>query len=191
MVVSWLSKFRANYIRLNFENASRLNRFIILDESVNLSINEVNLSQVSIVWHRRGRFRLLLKELNGLGNLTYYLKKEEDSLIKSIENCLRKNVPNVGSYLKEVENYKVNHLLIARECGISIPETIITTIKSQLIEFYDLHDKVITKDLRYPLSIEVKKGKIHSSGIFIVTNKMIEKMNDNFAPILLQKYVEK
>lgn len=191
LVISWLSKIKANFIRFNSEQISTLNVLCLGNKSSYLKINEIDFDKVSIVWHRRGRLRLIAKELSNLGNITRYLKKEEDALIKSIEEYSRINGHYIGSYLKEVENYKINHLIYAKKAGLIIPETLLTTKKEELLDFYYLHKKIITKDIRYPINISFPDGNLSSVGTFLLSENMILDMSNDFAPALVQNYIEK
>ena len=100
IVVRWLLTMHTSFFRLNTENQSNLNHFKIDSKGIELKIKDIDFSKVTIVWHRRGRLRHLPVSLSNLGNTSTYLKKEEDSLIKSIENYLKTKVPYIGSYVQ-------------------------------------------------------------------------------------------
>lgn len=191
LVMSWLSRFKTNYIRFNSEHLSVLNFLHIGNQSSALKINEIDFEKINVIWHRRGRLRLISSELNNLGNLTHYLKKEEDALIKSIEKYSKLSGNYIGSYLQEVENYKISHLIFAKNAGLLIPETLLTTEKKELMDFYFEHKKIITKDIRYPIQINFPDGSMSSVGTFLISENMIFELSDVFAPVLVQKYVEK
>ena len=191
IVARWLHGLDAEFIRINTETQSILNYLIINKKAVDLCINTIDFTKVKKVWHRRGRLRHLPLSLNNLGNVTQYLKKEEDSLIKSIENLLKQNIDYVGSYIQEAENYKLDHLILARACGLNIPDSIVTTSKKELLKFNSSYRKIITKELRYPISVNAKNMHISSVGTFVVETGMIESLDDTFAPVFLQEYIEK
>jgi ATP-GRASP peptide maturase of grasp-with-spasm system len=189
-VVGWLNKNKAIHYVLNTEEFSSLNSFIINDYNTNISIDKINFSNVNIVWHRRGRLRHMPNELNSLGNYSSYLKKEEDALIKSIELYLKDSVEYIGSYLKEIENYKIFNLIKAKEVGLKIPDTLVTTSKIELSDFLNKNIS-ISKDIRYSVEIKTKKGFISSCGTFIIQKRDLNMLDDYFAPILVQKHIEK
>lgn len=191
LVISWLSKFNTKYFRFNSEQVSSLNSLYLGNQTSHLKVNEIDFEEISVVWHRRGRLRLISSELNSLGNITHYLKKEEDALIKSIEKYLNYSGNYIGSYLKEVENYKISHLIFAKKAGLLIPETLVTTKKKELLDFYYLNKKIITKDIRYPIQISLPDGNLSSVGTFLLSKKIICQKSDVFAPVLVQKYIEK
>jgi glutathione synthase/RimK-type ligase-like ATP-grasp enzyme len=82
-------------------------------------------------------------------------------------------------------------LLIAKKNGLDIPETLITTDKKSLMHFFNLYPSIITKDLRYPLSVEYGDYKLLSDGTFRVTLDMINNLNDTFSPTLVQNEINK
>lgn len=190
-VIRWLNYYGINFLRLNTEDFNSLNHFSLSNTSSKLKINGVDVSAISTVWHRRGRLRHVPNSLNNLGKVTDYLKKEEDSLIKSIETHLKATKKYIGSYTSEVENYKLEHLMIARECNLNIPDSIITTNKKELIDFYNSHNQIISKDLRYAINIKTNDVSINSTGTFKVTNELINGLDEHFAPIYAQEYIEK
>lgn len=189
-VSRWLSKLKADYFILNTEDFNSLNSFSLSDNDINIKINGIDFSDVDTVWHRRGRLRHIPKELNGLGSYSEYLKKEEDALIKSIELYLKSSTNYIGSYIKEVENYKLYNLSKAKEVGLKIPKTLVTTSKSELSDF--IHNKTsISKDIRYSVNIKTQSKYISSIGTFIVQTEDLELLEENFAPTLVQELIQK
>ncbi|MDX8554299.1 hypothetical protein MK851_11775 [Tenacibaculum sp. 1B UA] len=191
-VSRWLYKLESNFTCLFSEEFNSLNSLKITNQNKKIVINDLNIDNASVIWHRRGRLRHLPNDLNNRGNLTSYLKKEEDALIKSLELILNETTIYVGSYIKEVENYKIYNLIKAKECGLAVPNTLVTTSKDELSRFYYENDeKIISKDLRYPVDIISDKEHISSCGTFQVKYKDIDMLEDNFAPILVQNLIKK
>ena len=193
IVVSWLNKFDSKYIRFNTETQSTLNSLSIKNSGVSLYINNFDLSFVKILWHRRGRLRHIPNMITNKNNkqLNFYLKKEEDSLIKSIELYFKSKIKYIGSYIKEVENYKMYHLIEAQKCQLKIPNSIITTSKKELLTFYQRFNKIITKDIRYPFNLKTNKHNLSSKGTFVINLDMFDNLNDNFAPVFAQELIDK
>lgn len=191
IVIQWLNYYGVDFLRLHTEEFSTLNSFSISNQSISLAINDLNLDAITGIWHRRGRLRNLPNSLNDLGKVTTYLKKEEDSLIKSIETSLKATKKYIGSYISEIENYKLDHLIAAKECNLNIPDSIVTTSKKSLLDFYAKYDQIISKDLRYAINIKSDEISINSIGTFKVTEDLIYELDDHFAPIYAQEYIEK
>ncbi|QHI38680.1 hypothetical protein IMCC3317_40740 [Kordia antarctica] len=191
IVIQWLNYYDVDFLRLHTEEFCMLNHFSVSNQSISLTINDVNLEAITGVWHRRGRLRNLPNSLNDLGKVTSYLKKEEDSLVKSIETNLKATKKYIGSYISEIENYKLDHLIAAKECNLNIPDSIVTTSKKDLFDFHTKYDQIISKDLRYAINIKTDDISINSTGTFKVTHELIAELEDHFAPIYAQRYIEK
>ena len=191
IVIQWLNYYGVDFLRLHTEEFSLLNYFSISNHSISLAINDIDLEAITGIWHRRGRLRNLPNSLNYLGKVTSYLKKEEDSLIKSIETNLKATKKYIGSYISEIENYKLDHLIAAKECNLNIPDSIVTTSKRNLLDFYTKYDQIISKDIRYAINIKTDDVSINSTGTFKITDGLISELEDNFAPIYAQEYIEK
>lgn len=189
-VCRWLKKYKKNYHLLISEDFNILNSFSISDTSTHIKINGIDLSMFNVIWHRRGRFRHIPKQLTKLPNYYEYLKKEEDALVKSIELYLKKKSNYIGSYLKETENYKLHNLIIAKRVGLKVPKTLVTTNKTELTEFID-KNLTITKDIRYPVDIRNKNQTVTSSGTLQLNKFDLELLDENFAPILVQEQIDK
>lgn len=190
-VIEWLEQLNTPYLKWNTESTSNLEGCSLTNSKKEIKINGKNVNQIKKVWHRRGRLRVLPKSLNDWGNMTSYLKKEEDSLIKSLEYIFKSDVQYIGSYNEEVENHKIKHLYIAKEVGLNIPDSLVTTQKSELVWFHENYSKIISKDLRYPASISMENEYIGGVGTFIVDSEIINDLDEHFAPIFVQQYIEK
>lgn len=187
-VIYWLLSSNCNIIRIN-ENSYK--SFFSLNISSVFSEFSFNENCINKIWHRRSRFNFL--DVNKICNkdVFSYLKKENDSLIKSIELYLKSHVDYVGSWFKETENYKIIQLLTAKESGLKIPDSLITNSKKELIEFYNKHKEIITKDIRYPVYISSSDAVYVSNGVLLVTMEMIDSLGDNFTPMFFQKKINK
>lgn len=189
-VCRWLDKFEKEYHILSSEDYNKLNLFSINDDTVQTKINGIDFSKINVVWHRRGRLRHLPKELNTIPNYYKYLKKEEDALIKSIELYLKKASNYIGSYIKEVENYKLFNLIIAKNVGLNVPKTLVTTDKIELTKFLKKNFS-ITKDIRYPVDIKSMNQTITSNGTIQAESIDLDLLDESFSPILVQEQIEK
>ncbi len=186
-VMAWLISNGIDIVRLNYGSVENLFSFNVSPDNI---IFQINNSVTDKVWNRRARFNFL--DYNKVDSETYnYLKQENETLIKTIEIYLKENSEYVGSWLKEIENYKLTQLLCAKKNGLVIPETIITNSKEELLSFYNKHKNIITKDLRYPVNIRNNEIQYTSKGIMQVTKEMILSLDDVFAPMLFQKKTEK
>ena len=192
IVIDWLYSLGATFRLIHSEEVSNLETLGFSSDRY-LTINGIPFHKNTVVWHRRGRVRLLsydyMKEESTYG----YLKKEENALVKALELVLAKNVKKyIGSFLAEDENYKLYHLTVAKETGLHIPETEITTSKASLVAFKKKYGRIISKDIRYPVFIKLTDTSyINSSGTVEVRDEDIEQLADFFEPVYIQQLLPK
>lgn len=192
IAMEWIRHYTKDVKRINFSGYTPLNSLKITNQTCTSKIACIDTSKVEKIWHRRGSMRFLPSTLrNTTSSLYTYLKKEEDSLLKSLEDILGDTKEYIGSYHKEVENYKIDYLLKAKDCGIRIPDTLITTSKKELQSFFNAYDQIITKDIRYGIKIKTQDSGMYSAGTFVVSEDMITSMKEHFAPTLVQEKVDK
>ena len=198
-VVDWLLYFKTKYTIQNAKTLNILNSFIINNKDVSVSINNKDLDTVNKIWQRRGNygfFKPSLKKITDsktdLKNLADYLYKEEKVIGTCIENH-QKIIKDeyIGSFNTEVNNNKLEVLIAARKNGLLIPDTLVTSNKTELLKFYKEHNCIITKDLKSPVFFELN-GNTHTSvGTFVVSELMINNLTNNFFPVFVQDKVEK
>lgn len=182
-VCAELSHSKVKYHR--FDDKIGIKDFTYKNTSKNNNVITFNNLQPETIWHRRGRFNIIPNVKLS------YLKREADSVLKSTELNLKRNIRYLGSYLKEVENYKITQLEYAKACHLKIPDTLITTSKKSLVKFYKTYAQCITKDIRYPANLEINSYMYASTGVKVLDNKMLDMLDVNFAPILVQEFVNK
>lgn len=188
LVLEWLKNNSTKFIRINDNKFS----------TISIGIEKISpFNQDDVIWHRRGRFNLIPDEmyynLNTKNHLIEYLEKEENVAIEYLEDYLKINLKNkyIGSYFDEKYNNKLTNLYLAKKVGFNIPDTIVSNDKNELAQFIKRHKEVVYKDLRAPVNIKFKDKKLESTGVRIVTKKMIEGLNKIFSPIFIQEYIEK
>lgn len=190
-VAEWLTAFSEKFVRSNYENVSQLNSLSFSNNSFDINLNNLKTNEIKKIWHRRAYDSFTLKKLRKSVYYTY-LKREEEGIVKPIESILKSKVDYIGSYVYENENYKINHLLLAKSVGMLIPNTLITTSKEALLNFYYQNNKsIITKDIRYSIRIDDAESKLVSGGTCLVSLKMIRKMENDFSLSLFQNRIEK
>lgn len=189
LVIEWLLSSGSVFKRLNNQNSIINFSYSISNSKRDKVLLEKN--TLSKIWHRRAKINMTDIEKISDSPIYHYIKKETDSIIKSLELNLKDNLDYVGSYLKETENYKIRQLKIAKSIGLIIPETLITTSKSELIKFLKKYPKSINKDLRYPVRVQLVDTILVSTGVKLITIEMIDKLSENFSPIMVQEFMKK
>lgn len=189
-VMDWCMANNTKVHRINSQAFSQMS-FELSNEDDSTIINQQKISHTQNIWNRRGKVNTLPKqELRGTPFYDY-LKREEDSFIKALELHLKNHNSYTGSYLKEVENYKIVHLLNAKKLGLKIPRTLVTNNKEELSEFHQKYQPIISKDLRYSVNITDEEDVYSSIGTFEITQNMLHKLGNHFAPSLVQERIIK
>ena len=186
LVSEWIRDNKSQFIRYNDSSYIKSNSFI-------------NKDLIGNVWIRRGFPNFIpniIKE-NYANKIFFssYIINEIQTYIIYLEYKLRqcKGIKMIGSYKNEIlENNKLINLEIAKKIGFIIPPSIVTNNKEELKVFFNNHNKkIITKDLKVPVNILLKNKVFQSTGVKMITEKMLDKLNEDFAPIYAQSYIEK
>lgn len=188
VVLSWLVNSSSKIKRLNTEGFSNFSLSIKNEKGCEILLEN---KKPRKIWHRRQRLNFVGQYSSSNFNIYNYIKKESDAVVKASEMFLKEQTDYVGSWIKETENYKPYQLEIACKVGLKVPNTLITNSKEELLKFYKKYKRIITKDIRYPVNINLKDQKLVSTGAFLVSNKMINHLNEKFAPMIFQEYIEK
>ncbi len=192
LVIEWLLAKGRAFKRYN-DNA-----FVATNTCLSNQEEQIEeLKDVEKVWQRRGTLNYLPDPVIGnypnRQNYINYLFQEVKILNEYQEQTLKKKLKKnyIGSYQHERTNNKLLNLAVAKEVGLQIPTTMVTSLKSELLAFYRQHSPIISKDLRAPVNIRTRHKDIIASGVKIVALEDIDRMEENFAPIFLQEYIEK
>jgi ATP-GRASP peptide maturase of grasp-with-spasm system len=85
---------------------------------------------------------------------------------------------------------KLTQLEFAVRCGLTIPKTVVTNAKTELIKFSKDFKKIIIKPLQN-IAFHSVNGKYFIPYTKILTEEMINEFPENFKPCLFQRYIEK
>jgi ATP-GRASP peptide maturase of grasp-with-spasm system len=98
----------------------------------------------------------------------------------------------IGNFQKEINNNRLTNILVAKECGLKIPDTIVTSSRVDLLSFVKKHTLIITKPIHNGhLSFEHDNIKYHCKGITLLDYKFVSNLETRFCPSLFQEYIEK
>jgi ATP-GRASP peptide maturase of grasp-with-spasm system len=198
-VIDWIRYKRIEYNRINSEVS-------ICSTEIYLSISDliftiqtcnnqsVNTKQINSFWYRRGN--LMPQKVWIDNNVDSNIKKEIiTSLIEEwkIMNLFLikqfENVKHIGNYDLQIPN-KLIVLQIAKNIGINVPETIVTTSLDNLIIFHKKKKSIITKPI-----FEVFKysdyNQAYISRTELIDEKVESMLSNTFFPMLFQANIEK
>lgn len=102
-----------------------------------------------------------------------------------------KNNSLLGGYFQESKCRKLLDLSLAIKCKLRVPNTIVTSTRSELLKFFKKFNATITKPINEHINIIESNFYYHGTGTQLVDRKFIECLNENFHPVLLQEYIEK
>ena len=180
-VIEYLISNNANFSRIDCDN--------FIEYSQIISNSEIK-KEEDIVWIRRGA-----KQLNPVEILNYpfghYLWKENDVVNKFYEKINKRNKNYFGDFIEEDQHNKLYDLHLAKECGFKIPETLITNIKKDVVDFQNIYSRIITKSIKDITRFRVGDFVYMSPGTFIIEDHHLEQLEDFFAVSKFQEYIEK
>jgi hypothetical protein len=98
---------------------------------------------------------------------------------------------SVGSYFNEINNNKLNNLILANQAGLNIPPLMVSNEKSKLLQFLEQHENVITKNIGNGISFYANQTTYENIYTTQVYKEDIETREEIFFPIFLQKKIDK
>ncbi len=195
-VIDWLLFKKAEYLLITPNDVIELVTVSISGEFVFKKDNIIYNSQnISSVWYRRGDINLIDLNIEGT------------TIVSDIRNALLANLNSELFTIKEFLHYSlnrkktlnnylysnVNKLVVlrkAKEIGLLIPQTIITTSKKILLEFKNDFGSLITKG-----SSEGSYFRSNDYWFYSYTEKLTDEMvlesEESFFPSLFQKRIQK
>ncbi|MDI9319947.1 MAG: grasp-with-spasm system ATP-grasp peptide maturase [Phycisphaerales bacterium] len=175
------------------------------NEEVNFNTesNQISTEVIKSYWYRRGGISFnniknesIYPRLGVFANK--YIEREFKFISKVLENCLKNKLKGINI---ENDNYtnKIENLSIAKKVKLSIPDSIICTDWSELIEFCLIHRNIISKPIIFG-SFEFPNSSTEqifiSSGVIKLDHSELMEIkskceNSSFSPSLFQVYIEK
>lgn len=198
-IIDWLLYKGAKTKRINVEHAVT-NLSIEIDndlDEIMLTTDMFDLSNIQSILIRRGFVRLNLPrimqnlvELKIDKSCLSYVKQE----LSVVENFIDRNLTDIKHSGQSVlyRGDKFQTLAFAREIGLDIPPTLLTTEKSKLKMFKNKHNEIITKTIDFQFHFN---DNIKDETFMLYTNELsdalIDSLPDSFFPSLFQKKVHK
>jgi len=193
LVTEWLSSKKKKFTRINDDV------FLNSTSKIQTSFSDTSLfKNASKIWQRRGGVNFIPDTLfHNFSNrhvFLNYFNRELNVYNSYLENHLKRKLKSnyIGSLDKEIHtDNKLINLEIAKEVGLKIPSSLITSDKEDLQAFYNKYKKIITKDLRGPIDIKTRNKHFVSTGVKVVDSQMIAKLDKTFIPIYVQNFIAK
>lgn len=193
-VIDWLWYFGAEFQRINGSTyVNNLSQTISASEDLEKNVP----TPEDVVWFRRwldeGEVSRRLDDGDlsnyNLVNLYQYLFSE----IKIVSDFFFRNFRNCKwlTYPHELKYNKLDVLDEARNCGLTIPATLITTSKKEVITFKQKYQRIINKIISHgPPRYQDDQ---HLIGLCTteVMDDLLEQLPDHIFPSLFQELIEK
>lgn len=198
-VIDWIIYYNHNFVRINDSDECRITDIRLNNDSSDITITtknqEIKFSTISSYWYRRGNFSIKLPthNFNNDSRLQDKIKLHlwnETRTLSSFLHLILKEKYGLGCFFDNSIN-KLENLLIAKECGLLIPETLITSNKINAINFIGEKKDVITKAISETIMLFIEGVGAIQSYTNPVSKKDMKAFDELIFPSLFQKNIRK
>lgn len=197
-VIDWIHYYKKKALRIISDdviNIKDLFYYKINQHQFSFKIKfNSNIKNICAVWIRKGAASNIAN-LDSIGDqhikkqISNHLFFEVNEAKICFVNALEKNYKTLGT-IPGMKRDKITQLLIARESGLVVPETIITNSKAELINFKNKRKSIITKCIKDSCFMRFEDAT-YGQFTEIVPDEIIEKLPDFFAPSMSQECLGK
>jgi ATP-GRASP peptide maturase of grasp-with-spasm system len=203
-VENWLHGLAAEYVRINGADIIQMHNSTVVINNNSTSFEyvlnngtNIELSKINTVWFRRWQY---YPEFDCVSS-TYDLSFEKDvnayriSEFKALSNIFFDSIKNkklLGAPMHLVKSpSKFEQMEVARRVGLSIPRSLITNDKNELLQFYHISNKKIISKANGD-GTRITIGDINY-GIYtsLISEEILNLLPDKFFPSLFQEFIEK
>lgn len=201
----WSTTFVMDWIAYYGYETSRINEFSIsnlTETSVQLSKGISETDPISItfggslirsLWLRRppkmnADFEFIEDKISNA-----FLKYESKAFDTFLHSALRHGCKVLGNNAQYIDPYTVSKLeclILAQKVGLSIPKTLITTSKNELIEFVNNNGKCIFKPLSDPIFVRMEDTTLSMYTTMLDTDNL-QALDEVIYPAFIQQYIDK
>ncbi|WP_071596849.1 grasp-with-spasm system ATP-grasp peptide maturase [Lewinella cohaerens] len=194
-VIDWLYLNCHPYTRINGDINKSWNSFTM---SINSSKEEDSSLNIGQVWFRRlpqSLPKISFSEARGQVNLgdqdrfNRYFHKEIESARSGIISMIRNNCFCIGN--PKVHNInKLETLILATKCGFTIPSTLVTEKKKEVLRFLMKKKRIVTKPSYEGIGFNIDNIP-HMGYTEEITREHIDDFPEEFALSCFQELIEK
>ncbi|TSJ41288.1 grasp-with-spasm system ATP-grasp peptide maturase [Fluviicola chungangensis] len=201
LIIGWLLRMQKPFYRISVADVLEFNKVYMNPETKTIEIIfsfvrngetiTIDTKDITSYWYRRSILSKKFKEINYgpyheevSDILNGYKKEEHLELIKYLNYVLDKKAKLNSDIDNEV--IKFQSLDLALKVGLEIPSTLVTTKKSDLLEFVKAgNDKIITKPIGNPFSFV-------NHGMYQFTSLVeLDRVPEQFELSQVQKAIDK
>jgi ATP-GRASP peptide maturase of grasp-with-spasm system len=193
-VMDWLLKAKANVVRFDYSNEITVQSTSISEKGISICFKYKNenysTSDIKTFWYRKGVLKpeKIESDKNAHPGVTWYLIEEQKAIINYLEIELDKYAPI--NHIQKSDINKLLQLSTALQCGLKIPETLLTTSASEADRFIDNHQDVITKSIQVPFMLIDEKIN-YSLFTSVFDKKDVQNVPTEFFMTKFQKQILK
>jgi len=163
-VIDWFRYFNIPFLRIDRTTKIEVPDFNISNAEIDFTMIihclhsepvQIKYSEITGFWYRRGDLNIetenfTIDEKDETAALiqkavNFYLNMEKDVIKSTVLNLLAKK-KSIGNFFHRDTN-KLEDLVIAKEVGLDVPNTTVTSDSKVLKKFFEENEKLITKSL--------------------------------------------
>ncbi|MDX2304582.1 MAG: grasp-with-spasm system ATP-grasp peptide maturase [Microscillaceae bacterium] len=202
IVIDWLHFYGQNFIRVNKEDKIFIKKFHIHNNSIKFEFIHKNQfydsDSILSVWNRRGTlFPKRYIEMSDISSLDLRnalvepLSRDYISLVNYLHYFFERK-----EIIGKMYNRNINKLMclhIAKDCGMEIPETLVSNEKQEIINFAQKHFKkgIITKGIQETIFFDLNNTTTYAAKTESVDAEDLKELPDEFFPLLIQDKIPK
>lgn len=182
---------RANSYDIKIEYIDYINNYILLKYKGKF----IKSTEITAVWYRRARIKYEYPKISTENHLLknrikQHLHKEWSEIVYFLVQWFKNNsIPFIGDY--DIKDKKLTQLSVAKKSGLYVPNTIITSQKSILLNFFNnCQNTIITKGIESSLSF-ISDYFIIDGYTEEISQGFINNLPDTFFPSLFQENIIK
>jgi len=197
LVIDWLDFKKIKYKRINGVDLLKGNLKIDFN-CVEVSIKDetINLSDINTFWFRRllpynyflSEYGVLTKNKNLNIELIRNIQSEYNRIRDFISFFYKEK-----NWLSQIDGSSLNKIEVlhnAKQLGLMIPNSIITTSKNEIIKFRKKYANIIVKSISEALGLPID-NEAFISYTYSISNSDMDNLPEFFYPSLIQENIDK
>ncbi|WP_052600042.1 grasp-with-spasm system ATP-grasp peptide maturase [Aureispira sp. CCB-QB1] len=202
-IIDWLGYKEQQFFRLNIDEREKYHFVVQLENSEQVVTifdaktqeKLIASNEVTKVWFRRSA-RFVPEKLELVNNeLEQEIRK---AMFTEMHYFMRAVYEVLGlekdwlNYYETATNDKINTLIHARNIGLSVPDTILTTSKKAIETFHEKHSyQIIIKAIYNVTHLPVNEDEVYVPYTAILTKEDLDALEHAIFPSLCQEYLDK
>lgn len=193
-VTQYLNYYGIDFFRYNAESEIKEISISIDTGSVEVIIellngHKIDVARTEVFWYRRGDFNIVKPFNNDTEEKKRILNSENKKVKQFMHEVLEsRSTHKLSSISHDRDVNKLSNLILAENCGMKIPKTIITSSKENVVKFSN--DDIITKPMDNNF-IFVENNLISAVGTSLISGNMKTELPDKFYISKFQRNIKK